>query len=63
MPGGGFEPRVASALADPAVAAILITAPKASRAVGLAWMTGRPLTPPAAAFRDFALTYAGHFLG
>ena len=61
--GVSLLPVTASALADPAVAAVRITAPKASRAVGLAWMTGRPLTPPAAAFRDFALTYVGQFLG
>ncbi|HEX7162023.1 MAG TPA: hypothetical protein VF223_12395 [Trebonia sp.] len=26
---------------------------------GIAWSADRPLTAPAAAFRDFALTYAG----
>ena len=33
--------------------------PKASRAIGLAWITDRPLTPAVLAFRDFAAGAAG----
>lgn len=57
--GVSLLPATASSLADPAVAAVRITAPKAARTVGIAWPDDRPLTAPAAAFRDFALTYAG----
>ena len=57
--GVSLLPATASSLADPAVAALRIIAPKAARTVGIAWVTDRPLPPPAAAFRDFALTYAG----
>jgi DNA-binding transcriptional LysR family regulator len=57
--GVSLLPATASSLADPAVAAVRITTPKAARTVGIAWPADRPLTPPATAFRDFALTYAG----
>ena len=57
--GVSLLPATAASLADPAVAAIRITTPKAARTVGIAWPDDRPLTAPAAAFRDFALTYAG----
>ncbi len=57
--GVSLLPATASSLSDPAVVAARITSPKAARTVGIAWMAGQPLTPPAAAFRDFALTYAG----
>jgi DNA-binding transcriptional LysR family regulator len=60
--GVSLLPATASSLADPAVVAVRITAPRASRTVGIAWMSGRPLIPTAAAFRDFALTYAGQSL-
>jgi DNA-binding transcriptional LysR family regulator len=55
--GVSLLPATASSLADPSVVAVRITSPKAARTVGLAWMTDRPLTAPAAAFRDFALEY------
>jgi len=42
--------------------AVRVTAPRAARAIGIAWVAGRPLVSPAAAFRDFALTYAGQAL-
>ena len=58
--GVSLLPATASSLADPAVAAIRITAPKAARTVGIAWPDDRPLTAPAATFRDFALTRADH---
>jgi DNA-binding transcriptional LysR family regulator len=57
--GVSLLPATASSLSDPAVAAIRVTSPKAARAVGIAWMTDRPLTAPVAAFRDFAVGYAG----
>jgi DNA-binding transcriptional LysR family regulator len=60
--GVSLLPATASSLADRAVVAIRITAPKAARTVGIAWVAGRPLISPAAAFRDFALTYAGQSL-
>ena len=58
--GVSLLPATTSSLADPAVAAIRITAPKAARTVGIAWPEARPLTAPAAVFRDFALTRAAH---
>jgi DNA-binding transcriptional LysR family regulator len=60
--GVSLLPATAPSLADPAVAALRITSPKAARTVGIAWMADRPLTAPAAAFRDFAVTYAGRLL-
>ena len=56
---GSLLPATASSLADPAVVAVPITTPKAARTIGITWPGDRPLTAPAAAFRDFALTYAG----
>jgi DNA-binding transcriptional LysR family regulator len=60
--GVSLLPATAPSLSDPAVAALRITAPGAARTVGIAWMADRPLTAPAAAFRDFALAYAGRLL-
>jgi DNA-binding transcriptional LysR family regulator len=57
--GVSLLPATASSLADPTVVPVRITAPKAARTVGIAWLPDRPLIAPAAAFRDFALTYAG----
>lgn len=57
--GVSLLPATASSLADPSVVAVRITAPKAARTVGIAWPADRPLAAPAAAFRDFALSYAG----
>jgi DNA-binding transcriptional LysR family regulator len=57
--GVSLLPATASSLADPSVVAVRITAPKAARTIGIAWADDRPLAAPAAAFRDFALTYAG----
>jgi DNA-binding transcriptional LysR family regulator len=56
--GVSLLPATASSLADPSVVAVRITAPKAARTIGIAWPGDRPLTAPAVAFRDFALTYA-----
>jgi len=58
--GVSLLPTTTSSLADPAVVALRITVPKAARTVGIAWPDDHPLTAPAAAFRDFALTRAAH---
>jgi DNA-binding transcriptional LysR family regulator len=57
--GVSLLPATAASLADPSVVAVRITAPRAARTVALAWPADRPLTAPAATFRDFTLTYAG----
>ncbi|MGH3247373.1 MAG: LysR family transcriptional regulator [Trebonia sp.] len=57
--GVSLLPTTASSLADASVIPVRITTPKAARTVGIAWPVDRPLTAPAATFRDFALTYAG----
>ncbi|HEX3715747.1 MAG TPA: LysR family transcriptional regulator [Trebonia sp.] len=57
--GVSLLPATAASLADRSVTAVRVTAPKAARTVAIAWPADRPLTAPAAAFRDFALTYAG----
>jgi DNA-binding transcriptional LysR family regulator len=60
--GVSLLPAIAASLADPSVVAVPVTTPRAARTVGIAWPGDRPLTAPAAAFRDFALTYAGRLL-
>jgi DNA-binding transcriptional LysR family regulator len=60
--GVSLLPATASSLADPAVVAVRVLAPKAARTIGIAWLAGQPLIAPAAAFRDFALSYAGRSL-
>ncbi|HVT69593.1 MAG TPA: LysR family transcriptional regulator [Trebonia sp.] len=57
--GVSLLPATTSSLADPSVTAVRVTAPKAARTIGIAWPDDRPLTAPAAAFRNFVLTYAG----
>ncbi len=49
-------------VARPGVVELEVTAPRTRRAIGLAWVTGRPLTPPVAAFRDFVLSRRGRLL-
>lgn len=61
--GVSLLPATPVAAADPEVAAVRITAPRAARTVGLAWLDDRPLPAPVTAFRDFALTYRGKLLG
>jgi DNA-binding transcriptional LysR family regulator len=61
--GVSLLPATASALADSSVAAVRVSTPQAARTIGLAWPADRPLTAPVAAFRDFALTYAGRLPG
>jgi DNA-binding transcriptional LysR family regulator len=60
--GVSLLPGTAGTDADPEVIAIRITAPRAARTVGLAWLADRPLPAPVAAFRDFALTYRNRLL-
>jgi DNA-binding transcriptional LysR family regulator len=60
--GVALLPALAAIDADPEVAAVRITAPRAARTVGLAWVADRPLPAPVAAFRDFALTYRNRLL-
>jgi DNA-binding transcriptional LysR family regulator len=57
--GVSLLPATTSSLADPSVTAVRITEPKAARTVGIAWPGDRPISAPATAFRDFAVTYAG----
>jgi DNA-binding transcriptional LysR family regulator len=57
--GVALLPAASTQFPDPDVAAVAISEPPASRTVGLAWMADRPASPPAAAFRDFALRYRG----
>ena len=60
--GVALLPATPSLLADPAIAGVRITAPKAVRTVGLAWLATDQATGPARAFRDFALRYEGRLL-
>jgi DNA-binding transcriptional LysR family regulator len=53
--GVSLLPVTGSSLTDRAVVAVRITEPRAARTVGIAWLAGRQLAAPAAAFRDFAL--------
>ncbi|MCP2309939.1 MULTISPECIES: LysR family transcriptional regulator [Kitasatospora] len=46
----------------PGVVELEVTAPRTRRAIGLAWVAGRPLTPPVEAFRDFVLSRRGRLL-
>ncbi|MGW4381998.1 LysR family transcriptional regulator [Kitasatospora sp. NPDC004531] len=46
----------------PGVVELEVTAPRTRRAIGLAWHATRPLTPPAAAFRDFVRSRRGSIL-
>ncbi|MGK4581192.1 LysR family transcriptional regulator [Kitasatospora sp. HPMI-4] len=46
----------------PGVVELEVTAPRTRRAIGLAWVAGRPLTAPTAAFRDFVLSRRGRLL-
>ena len=49
-------------LADPAIAGVRVTEPKAARTVGLAWLETGQAMGPVCAFRDFALGYEGRLL-
>jgi DNA-binding transcriptional LysR family regulator len=60
--GVALLPATPSLLADPAIAGVRITAPKAVRTVGLAWRAADPVAGPVRAFRDFALRHEGCLL-
>jgi DNA-binding transcriptional LysR family regulator len=51
-----------SPLPRPGVRELTVTAPRAVRQIGLAWLAGRPDTPPVAAFKQFLLSRRGRLL-
>ncbi|MET7680229.1 LysR substrate-binding domain-containing protein [Streptomyces sp. NPDC005423] len=50
------------AVPRPGVAELTVTAPRAVREIGVAWLDGRPDTPPVAAFKKFLLSRRGSLL-
>ncbi|WP_123974603.1 LysR family transcriptional regulator [Streptomyces sp. Ag109_O5-1] len=46
----------------PGVAELTVTAPRAVREIGVAWLEGHPDTPPVAAFKKFLLSRRGNLL-
>ncbi|GGY76011.1 transcriptional regulator [Streptomyces nitrosporeus] len=50
------------AVARPGVVELAVTAPRAVREIGLAWLDGHPDTPPVAAFKRFLLSRRGNLL-
>ncbi|MFJ8490608.1 LysR family transcriptional regulator [Streptomyces sp. NPDC094038] len=46
----------------PGVAELTVTAPRAVREIGVAWLDGHPDTPPVAAFKKFLLSRRGSLL-
>ncbi|MEU6082316.1 LysR family transcriptional regulator [Streptomyces sp. NPDC047108] len=50
------------AVPRPGVAELTVTAPRAVREIGLAWVAGRPDTPPVAAFKRFLLSRRGQLI-
>jgi DNA-binding transcriptional LysR family regulator len=50
------------AVARPGVAELTVTAPRAVREIGVAWLDGHPDTPPVAAFKKFLLSRRGNLL-
>lgn len=50
------------AVARPGVAELTVTAPRAVREIGVAWLDGHPDTPPVAAFKRFLLSRRGNLL-
>ena len=51
------------AIPRPGVRELTVTAPRAVREIGLAWMAGHRDTPPVAAFKSFLLSRKGRLLG
>lgn len=47
------------AVARPGVVELTVTAPRAAREIGVAWLDGHPDTPPVAAFKRFLLSRRG----
>ncbi|NEA45394.1 LysR family transcriptional regulator, partial [Streptomyces sp. SID10815] len=50
------------AVPRPGVAELTVTAPRAVREIGVAWLEGHPDTPPVAAFKRFLLSRRGRLL-
>lgn len=50
------------AVPRPGVAELTVTAPRAVREIGVAWLDGHPDTPPVAAFKQFLLARKGNLL-
>jgi DNA-binding transcriptional LysR family regulator len=50
------------AVPRPGVVELTVTAPRAVREIGVAWLAGRPDTPPVAAFTRFLLSRRGQLL-
>ena len=50
------------AVARPGVVELTVTAPRAAREIGVAWLDGHPDTPPVAAFKKFLLSKRGTLL-
>ncbi|MBT2507289.1 LysR family transcriptional regulator [Streptomyces sp. ISL-98] len=50
------------AVARPGVVELTVTAPRAVREIGVAWLDGHPDTPPVAAFKQFLLSRRGRLL-
>ncbi|MER7759927.1 LysR family transcriptional regulator [Streptomyces sp. NPDC097619] len=50
------------AVARPGVVELTVTAPRAVREIGVAWLDGHPDTPPVAAFKKFLLSRRGNLL-
>jgi len=46
----------------PGVVELAVTAPRAAREIGVAWLDGHPDTPPVAAFKRFLLSRRGQLL-
>jgi DNA-binding transcriptional LysR family regulator len=51
------------AIPRPGVRELTVTAPRAVREIGLAWIDGRPEPPPVAAFKRFLLSRRGDLVG
>ncbi|MET7703753.1 MULTISPECIES: LysR family transcriptional regulator [unclassified Streptomyces] len=50
------------AVPRPGVVELTVTAPRAAREIGVAWLDGHQDTPPVAAFKKFLLSRRGHLL-
>ena len=50
------------AVPRPGVVELTVTAPRAAREIGVAWLAGHPDTPPVAAFKKFLLSRKGRLL-
>ncbi|CAM5740547.1 LysR family transcriptional regulator [Streptomyces hirsutus] len=46
----------------PEVVELTVTSPRAAREIGVAWLAGRPDTPPVTAFKKFLLSRRGRLL-